>query len=74
LDYCNRIILPPVSSIVLYPNIPLETKPIEQTHQSPAPSHSVHPEIVYNFLNEPSSSSVAVLNIDLNKPPPDEKE
>jgi len=50
----------------------LETESIEQIHQSPGPSHSVHQEIVYNVLNEPSSS-VAVLNIDLNKPPPDDE-
>jgi len=67
------MILPPAFRIFLNSDGKLEAEPIQQsdstTHQSPAPSQSVHQRTFYNFFEESSSSSGVKLNVDLNKPP-----
>jgi len=68
-DFCNLTILPPAFKIFLNSDGKLEAEPIQQSHQSPAPSHSVHQRTFYNFLDQPSTSSGVRLDIDLNKPP-----
>jgi len=71
-DYCNKKQLPPAFSIVLNPNGTLGAELIKQSHNSPALSQPVHQRTFNNLSIQPSSSFGVGLNIDLNKPPPED--